>query len=124
LQTVRGIGFFGVAVPEVFLFKRNGGELGIGADSANRHKLFDALKPGLVNELHAHHQIVVEKFAGLLAVGADAADLGCQMDDDIRLGSVDHADDVRFANQVVFGILRHENLARAVLLEPADKVRA
>jgi len=123
-QSIWGVGFFRIAIPEVFFFERNRRVLWVGADGADCHELFDTLQPGLVDELHAHHQVVVEEFAGLLAVGTDAADLGCKVDDDIGLGRVDHADDLGFAHQVILGILWHKDLTRAVFLEPADEVRA
>ena len=43
----------------------------------------DAGAPGLVQELHAHHQVVVEELRRMLAVGADAADVRGQVDDQI-----------------------------------------
>ena len=44
----------------------------------------------LLDELGAHHNIFIEKRAGIIAVGADTADHGREMDDHVGLvGSVE-----------------------------------
>ena len=52
-------------------------------------------QPRLLHELRAHHQVVVEEPAGVLAVGADAADHRREMDDDVGPRVVQQAHDVR-----------------------------
>lgn len=47
-QAVGGVGFLGVAVPEVFFFERDGGEFGIGADGAQGYELFYTVLAGLL----------------------------------------------------------------------------
>lgn len=39
-EAVGCVGFFGIAVPEVFFFEWDGGELGISADGAQGYELF------------------------------------------------------------------------------------
>ena len=48
------------------------------------HELLDAGEARLLHELDAHDRVVVEEAAGVLAVGADAADDGREVDDDVR----------------------------------------
>ena len=43
----------------------------------------DAGQPGVLHQLDAHDRVLVEEAAGVLAVGADAADDGRQVDDDV-----------------------------------------
>ena len=116
-QPVRRVGLFRVTVPQVFFFEWHRGELGVGADRAHRHKFFDPAQPGFVDQLHAHHQVVVEEFSRVLAVGADAAHLGSQVNDDIRVGC--HPASVWMEvslDQVVIFDFRDENISRAPAL--------
>ena len=78
----------------------------------------------MMDQLHAHHQVVIKEFAGSLAVGTNAANFRRQMNDHIRLGLLDHADDIFAFDQVKLGIFRHKNLLCSVFLELFDQVRA
>ena len=62
----------------------------------------------------AHHQVVVEEAAGVLAVGADAADDGGEVDDDVGPRRLEHADDVGLAAKIVLAAARHEGRRAAV----------
>lgn len=41
-----------------------------------------------MHQLHAHHQVIVEKLGRVFAVGANAAHMRGQMDDQVRAGIV------------------------------------
>ena len=82
-QAVGGVRLLRVAVPEVVLAERHRRELGVGADRADRDELLDAGQARLLHELDAHDRVVVEEAARVLAVGADAADDGGEVDDDV-----------------------------------------
>ena len=74
--------------------------------------------------MRAHHQVVVEELTGPLAVGADAADDGGEMDDERRPGVAVDADHLRLIAQVVFAVRRREDGRAVLLLELADHVAA
>ncbi len=123
-QPVRRIGLFGVTVPQVFLFKRDRGVLGIGADRADGDEFAHALLPGVVDQLHAHHQVVIEKLTRLLPVSTDTAYFGSQVDDHIRPGVVDHTLDISFPHQVIILVPRHEDFFGAVFFQFLYQMRA
>ncbi|MPN13442.1 hypothetical protein SDC9_160763 [bioreactor metagenome] len=41
-----------------------------------------------MDELYAHHLIIVKEFSRVFPVGADAAYLGCQVNNDVRFGII------------------------------------
>ena len=59
-------------------------ELRIGADGAGDHELLDLVQPGLLEHVRAHHQVRVPVAAGVGAVRADPADLGGEVEDELR----------------------------------------
>ena len=81
-QAVGRVGLLGVTVPQIFFFEGDGRVFGVGADGADGHKFAYPGPPRLVHQLRAHHQVVVEELGGLLAVDADAADVGSKMNND------------------------------------------
>src|SRR2546423_10272691 len=72
-QSIRSVGFLRVAVPEIVLLEWNGRELRISTDSPYCHELLDTPLSADLHEVRAHHQVVVEEFAGPFAIGADPA---------------------------------------------------
>jgi len=123
-QSVRRVGLFGITVPQMLFLERDGCELGIGANGTDGHKLFHAALPSLVHQLHAHHQVIVEKLGGLGHICANAAYMRGQMDDDIRLGVAQHARDVFWLYQVIFLKLWDEYFPRAFRAQVGNQVRA
>ncbi len=85
-EAVGRVGLLRVAVPEVLLAERHRAVLGVGADGAERDQLLEAHLPAHLEELHAHHQVVVEELPRVVAVGADAAHPGRQVQDQRRPG--------------------------------------
>src|SRR2546428_887859 len=84
-QAVGGVGLLRIAVPEIVFAERHRGELWVGADGADADELFDAVKPRLLHQLGAHHQVVEEQLAGVLPVESDATHLGGEVDHDIHV---------------------------------------
>ena len=70
-------------------------------------------------ELHTHHQVVVEELGRMFTVGADAAHLRGQMDDQIRFGIIQQTVDVLQIDQVVLRKIGHEDILRAAFLQLA-----
>ena len=68
-QAVGGVGFFGVAVPEVFFFERDGSEFGISADGAQGDEFLHAVQTSLFHQLCSHHKVVVEEFTWIFPIG-------------------------------------------------------
>ncbi len=103
-QAIGRVGLFGVAVPQVLFPERHRRELGIGADRPKGDELLDAAEPGLLDQLHAHHQVLVEELARFGAVGPDPAHHGRQMNHDVRPHVLVHPRDIRRIDQVVSSI--------------------
>ena len=78
----------------------------------------------LVQELHAHHQVVVEEPSRMRAIGANAADDGRQMDEQIRAGVGIETTDGIAVDQVVLAAAGHEHGLAAAATEPLDHVGA
>jgi hypothetical protein len=55
-----------------------------------------------MQQLHTHEQVIVEEFGRLGAVGPDAADVGGEMDDKVRLGLRQDLLDGLKSAQVIF----------------------
>jgi len=102
-QAIGGVGYFGVALPEVFFAEGNGGMVGIGADGSQGDELVDVVEVAFVDELGSHHDVVVEKGGRVFPVIADAAYFCGQMDDDVRFLFVVEAANVGDVREVVFG---------------------
>ena len=49
------------------------------------------MEPRLLEDVRAHHQVRVPVAAGVGAVRADPADLGREVEDELRLGVVEQA---------------------------------
>ena len=122
-DTVRGVRLLGVAVPEVFLPERHGGKLGVGADRARQDELVQAGDPGLLEHVDAHGQVGVPVAPRVGPVGPDAADLGCEVVDDLGACAGEQPLDVIGHRQVVVLAPRHEHLV-PVRFEFRDEVRA
>ena len=81
-------------------------------------------QPRLLHRQRAHHHVLVEEAAGRLAVRADAADDGRQMDDDVRPDVAEQPRDVGLARQVVLRLARDDHVAAAAAFERGDDVAA
>ena len=87
---------------KVFFLEWHWREFGVSADGADGNKFLHFALPGSMHQLHAHHQVVVKKFSRMFAVGANPTHLGCQMDDHIRFGIVQHLVYGILVNQIIF----------------------
>ena len=77
----------------------------------------------LLEHVRAHHQVRVPVAARVGAVGADAADLGGEMEDELGLGVVEQPGGLGHVGQVGLGAPRDDDVV-PVRLEPLDEVRA
>jgi len=102
-DAVGGVGFFGEAVPEVVFLKRHGRELGVGADGADLDEFPDFVDACLFDEVESHGHVGEEEAAGVFAVGADAADFGGEVDDDVGFDLPDQVGDGGFVGEVALG---------------------
>ena len=84
-ESIRRVGFFRIPVPEIVFAERRGREFRISANRPERDKLLAPVQPRLFDKLHAHHQVLVKKLAGIFLVGANAADYCGQVYDQIRM---------------------------------------
>src|SRR5207344_713071 len=108
-EPVRRVGLLGIAVPQIVFLERHGRELRIGADGPNRNEFRHAGFPRFMEQVRAHHQVVVKELTGPLAVGADSADDGSQVNDEGRLRVAIHADYVSVFAEVVITVRWSEN---------------
>ena len=76
--------------------------------------------PAQLEHVRAHHQVRVPVAPGVRDVRADAADLGCEVEDSLRLGVAEHPFGVVPAGQVVVGLPRGED-GVTVGREPLDQ---
>jgi len=77
-----------------------------------------------MNQLCAHHQIIIEKFGRAAAVGANTTDIGSQMNDHVNrlCGGImgKQAIDCRNVAEIIVGATRHNNLRHSPLFEFSD----
>ena len=112
-EAVRGVRLLRVAAPQVFLVERHGRELRVGADGADLDELGDAGQTGLLHQLDAHDRVLVEEATRVLAIGADAADDGGEVDDDVRPAVGQGPVDAVGRPQVVVAAARDEDVGDA-----------
>ena len=77
----------------------------------------------LLEHVRAHHEVGVPVAAGIRAVGADAADLGREVEDELGCGVLEHPGGVVHGRQVVVGASRSDDVV-ALFLEALDEVGA
>ena len=77
-----------------------------------------------MEQVRAHHQVVVEELTGPLAVGADSADDGSQVNDEGRLRVAIHADYVSVFAEVVIAVRWSENRGALLFSELPHDVTA
>ena len=62
-EAVGCVGLLGIAIPQIVLVERHRRELGVGADGAERDELRNVVQAGLLHQVSAHHQVLVEELA-------------------------------------------------------------
>src|SRR3989441_10259783 len=70
-QTIGSVRFLRVAVPELHFPERDRGEFGIRANCADANHLFDSKPASILDELDAHHRIIVEERSEERRVGKE-----------------------------------------------------
>jgi hypothetical protein len=121
-EAVRGVGLLRVAAEELGLAEGHRRELRVGADRADHHDLADAGAPPLLDELRAHHQVLVEEAPRVLAIGADAADDRREVEDQRRAELGVEAGDRGVVDEVVVGAAEREELGRTERAQALDEV--
>ena len=121
-EAVRGVRLFGVAVPDVVLAEWHGSELRVAADGPAGDELAQAHAARMFKEVRAHHEVVVEEVAGMLAVGADAPHDGGEMDHDVRSVVGVEPRDAILKAQVVLRAAGNGDVAVAPRVQGGDNV--
>jgi hypothetical protein len=73
-----------------------------------------------VNQLDAHHQVVVEKLSRVIEVGPNSANLGGQVDDYIGAGVIQHARNSLLLHQVIPVNRRNKYFLSPKLAQPGN----
>src|SRR5262249_13048383 len=123
-QPIGSVGLLRVAVPQILLLKRHRRVLRIGTDRACTHKLLHTTASCFLDDLDAHHSIVIERLPRGSAVGTDAADNGRQVNNQVRAYFVKEMDNCSFLPQVVLPTAGHDNLLASALPQLFNYVRA
>ena len=121
-QAIGGIRLFGITVPEVVFFKRHRGKFRVGADRSQGDKFFNSLEITLMDQLDAHQNVFIEEGAGILLVEADAAHLGCQMDDDVRFCLFVELFHIVDTNQIVLRQIGDRYIVISLILESFNEM--
>ena len=82
------------------------------------------MQPALLEHVRAHHQVRVPVAARVRAVRADAADLGGEVEDELRPRVGEEALGVVPARQVVVAAARRRTASCPSASQPLDEVRA
>ena len=122
-DAVGRVRLLGEAVPELVLAERHRCELGVRTDGADDDQLLDLVQPGLLEHVRPHHQVRVPVAAGVGAVRADSADLGCEVEDELRARVLEQAGRRVHRRQVVVTAARREHVV-AVRCQPLGQPRA
>ena len=118
-EPVRCVGLLRIPVPQVHLAERHGRELRIRAHGPDLDELRDTGQTRPLHELDAHHGVLVEEPAGIVAVRADAADNGRQVDHQVRPRVGQRATHAVAGAQIVGDGPRHDHVARPRSLQAA-----
>src|SRR5262245_53796515 len=79
-DSVRRIGLFRIPIPQLGLLEWDRSDFRVRANGAYKHEFLEAEHAALLDNLRTHHQVRVEKIAGMLLVRADSANSSCEMD--------------------------------------------
>ena len=122
-DAVGRVRLFGIAVPQVGLAERHGGELRIGADGAGDDELADAVFPRELEHVRSHHQVRVPEAARVEPVRADAAHLARKVEHPLGLCVAEEPLCLVPVRQVDLGATRDDDVV-TVGLEARDEMRA
>src|SRR5262249_40975277 len=99
-EPIRCVGLLRVAVPKVALPEGDRCEFWVAADGADLYELLETELAAQLDELSTHDKVVVEKSARVTAVGADAADLGREVENHRRSLLSEEPADIPLLGQV------------------------
>src|SRR5882762_304011 len=80
-KSVRRIGFFGITIPEVLFLKGYGSELRIRADGSDAYELLYSGTRRILEKLHPHNRVFIEKACWILLICANSAHRRGQVND-------------------------------------------
>jgi len=123
-EAIRGVGFLGVAIPDIVFFERDGSEFWVRADGSYGDEFFDFADACLVDELDAHHKIFVEEFAGVDAISTDTPYYRGKMNYDIGFHIIVHADAIGETDEIIILDFRDEYIFAAAFLKALNYKRA
>jgi hypothetical protein len=112
-DAVRRVRLLGIAVPELVLVERHRRELRVGAHRSGDDDLGCLVQASLLEQVGAHHQVRVPVPAWVRPVRADPADLGREMEHELRLGVVEQSGGRFHRREVVIGASRDDHRVAA-----------
>src|SRR2546422_8643290 len=98
--------------------------LRVRAHGPDGYELFDSALAGLLHQLGAHHEILVEEAPRVLAVGTDPTHDGREMDDDLGAQLLVHPAHGGAVAQIILARARNHDLGRTASLQLFDHVAA
>ena len=122
-DTVGRVGLLRVSIPEGLLTEWDWRELRIRADRPDHHDLLGRVDARLLEDVDAHHEVRVPIAAGIVAVGADATDLRCQVKDAVGLVLLEQVRDSVGVRQVAV-LAAHDVDVMSVGFEEFHEMRA
>ena len=122
-ESVRSIRLFRIPIPQVFFFERHWGEFWISANRPYCNKFRNSGLPGHFHELCAHHEVVIEEFSGIGAVGSYAADSGGEVNDEVRLRITVQPNDIAVTDKIVVVAAGNEGIHNSAISQPGDHSR-
>ena len=128
-EPVGSVRLLGIAGPEIFFAEGDGREFRVGADGADADEFLHVAAPACFDEMDSHDEVVVKKGPRMPAVGADAADLGREMENDVRADFVEQSIDLIRTGQIAIGAARNREVHAAMRTQlpnqaPAKKAAA
>jgi hypothetical protein len=101
---------FRVSVPQIIFPERHRRKLRVRADGARDDRLGHAGEAAFLQQAEAHHRVFEEEQAGIVAVGADAAHLGRQVEHHLGPRVLQQLAARRPVDQIVVAPPRNEHL--------------
>ena len=123
-DAIRRIGLSWIAVPKILFPKRDRREFGVRANRTEANEFLDADATRLLDQMDAHHRVVVEELSRMHPIRADAADHCSSVDDQIRPSASEKIAHVLRLSKVDLARMRYEEPCRPPLFELAAKKTA
>ena len=122
-DAVRRVRLLRVAVPEIVLAERHRCELRVRAHRSDDDELRRRVEARLLEDIRSHRDVREPVAAGVRSVRTDPADLGGEVEHQLRAGLVEQPRGLVHRREVVIGASRGEHVV-SLGLETLDEVRA